>query len=102
MGAGLPVPAINVLVEGYLVDALWRQTGLVVELDGWEHHRGRGAFERDRARDVELRIAGYEVLRFTYLQLRDRPEQTIAAIRARLRWAGAIAGPGLGRAGGGR
>jgi len=35
---------------------------LVVETDGWRAHGSRLAFEADRARDVELKLAGYEVL----------------------------------------
>jgi hypothetical protein len=46
----LPPPSCNVLVEGYLVDAYWPARRLVAELDSWEFHRDRGAFERDRDR----------------------------------------------------
>lgn len=77
----LPMPAFNVLVCGLLVDAHWPRQRLVVELDGYEFHRGREAFERDRARDVELRLAGLTVLRFTWRQLRDRPDAVADALR---------------------
>lgn len=82
--AGLPLPSVNVMVEGHEVDALWRQAGLVVELDGWKHHGGRAAFERDRARDLRLGVAGYRVIRLTYRQLRDTPAEAIAAVRTLL------------------
>ena len=38
----------------YRVDFLWRDHGLVVEVDDWKSHRGRQAFEDDRARDAFL------------------------------------------------
>lgn len=42
---------------------------LVIELDGWEHHRDRDAFERDRRRDAECLRQGLIPLRFTSRQL---------------------------------
>ena len=79
--AGLPLPQMNVLVEGLEVDALWPEQRLVVEVDGWEFHKTRAAFERDRARDAQLLLAGYRVVRVTYLQLRDGPETVADTLR---------------------
>ena len=71
--AGLPLPAMNVVVEGEEVDAHWPGTTLVVELDSWEWHRARAAFERDRAKNLKLEAAGYSVVPLTHRQLtRDR------------------------------
>jgi very-short-patch-repair endonuclease len=39
-----------VRVGGFEVDFLWRERRLIVETDGFRHHRTRRAFERDRAR----------------------------------------------------
>jgi Protein of unknown function (DUF559) len=72
--AGLPLPATNVVIAGLEVDFLWRDARLVVELDGYEFHRTRAAFERDRERDAELKLDGYEVVRLTAKRLRDHPE----------------------------
>jgi very-short-patch-repair endonuclease len=44
---------------------------LVVELDSFEHHRDRAAFEADRARDRWLATRGLTCLRFTWRQVRD-------------------------------
>ena len=41
---GLPKPLTLATVHGYEVDALFAAQRLVVELDGWEFHRGRVAF----------------------------------------------------------
>lgn len=78
--AGLPMPSLNVLVEGFLVDAYWPAARLVVELDGYEYHRGREAFERDHAKIGRLRLAGYEVLPLTYRQLTEEPDWVVRAI----------------------
>ena len=45
----LPGYEANVLVEGELVDALWRQERVIVELDGFAYHKSRAQFEADRA-----------------------------------------------------
>jgi very-short-patch-repair endonuclease len=80
----LPVPNVNVRIGLYTADFLWARRRVVVETDGWRAHRGRLAFEEDHARDLELRLHGYEVLRFTYSQVVDEPARVAAALRARL------------------
>jgi very-short-patch-repair endonuclease len=69
----IPQPEVNVKIDRFEVDFLWRAEGLVVEVDGWESHGTRSAFEEDRTRDARLAVLGYEVVRFTWRQLtRDR------------------------------
>jgi very-short-patch-repair endonuclease len=82
--AALPVPETNVPLHGFVVDALWRDLRLVVEVDGYEYHGGRASFESDRARDATLVAAGYRVIRFTAVQLRDEPLVVIARLAAAL------------------
>lgn len=77
----LPLPEVNVPIGPFTVDFLWRDQRLVVETDGWEGHRGRQAFEDDRARDAYLRLHGYEVLRFTWRQLWKDPKSVVAVLR---------------------
>jgi hypothetical protein len=77
----LPLPACNVLVEGYLVDAFWAAGRLIVELDSWEFHGDRGAFEDDRERDAVLQAAGYRVVRITWRRLTEEPAGVAALIR---------------------
>lgn len=76
---------INAEVEGFECDALWRAERVIVEVDGFRAHRTRRAFQRDRDRDRVLTLAGYRVVRFTWADLRDRPELVAATIRALLR-----------------
>jgi very-short-patch-repair endonuclease len=80
----LPRPDVNVLVGRFVVDFLWRDQALIAETDGYRYHRGRLAFEDDRARDLELRLLGYEVVRFTYRQVSDEPARVASALRALL------------------
>jgi hypothetical protein len=81
---GIPAPAVNSLVEGYEADFSWRAQSLVVETDGHGDHGTRAAFERDRARDAELAVAGYRVLRFTDRQVKRAPDEVAATVRALL------------------
>jgi hypothetical protein len=82
--SGLPEPENNVLIGRHEVDFLWRHAMLVIEVDGYRYHRGAGAFEDDRARDLELRRQGFEVLRIGERQLVKRPQQVGVALTAAL------------------
>ena len=82
--AGLPLPETNVLLQfggvTYEADCLWRETGLIVELDGHEAHGTRSAFESDRERDRRMQVAGWRVIRVTWRQLRT-PEPLARDLR---------------------
>jgi very-short-patch-repair endonuclease len=82
--AGLPLPQLNVLVEGFLVDAYWPKERLVIELQSWEHHGQRQAFERDNSKLARLQVAGCRVLPFTDRQLRYERDWVIATVKAGL------------------
>lgn len=57
---------------------------LVVEVDSWTYHRGSVAFQDDHARDLDLRAAGYVVLRYTEKQLENEPDLITAELRRAL------------------
>ncbi len=78
----LPKPAVNIRIGGMTVDFCWVEQRLIVETDGYSSHRGRTAFEDDRARDLRLRALGFEVLRLSYRQVFDEPERVISVLRA--------------------
>jgi very-short-patch-repair endonuclease len=84
----LPMPRFNDWIilgaKRYQVDCHWPGTGQIVELDGWEGHGTRSAFQDDRERDRRLRVAGYSVTRLTWNQLRDEPEVLAADLRVLL------------------
>lgn len=77
----LPVPAVNTSIGAMTVDFCWPDRKLIVETDGYIAHRGRQAFEDDRARDLRLKGLGYEVLRLSYRQVSDEPAQVVAILR---------------------
>jgi very-short-patch-repair endonuclease len=75
--AQLPQPLVNVRVGGWTPDFLWPEEKVVLEVDGWDSHRHRHAFERDRKKDRVLHDAGYHVIRVTW---RHFTEETLALI----------------------
>lgn len=77
-------PEVNARVGPFIVDFLWRTHRLIVEVDGWESHGSRSAFESDRARDVELVTRGYEVLRFTWNRVTGDSAEVVRAIASLL------------------
>jgi very-short-patch-repair endonuclease len=76
----LPEPLVNARVGPFTVDFLWPEHRLIAELDGYRSHGHRSAFEADRARDVELRLLGYAVVRFTWRQIAARPGEVTTAL----------------------
>ena len=82
--AGLPMPQVNVLVAGIVVDMVWHESRLVVELDGHSYHRTRAAFENDRIRDATLQAAGYRVIRITHRRLEREPAGVVDLLRGLL------------------
>jgi very-short-patch-repair endonuclease len=71
--AGIGGFETNAWIRGHEVDFLWRDIGVVVELDGWDGHSGRIAFERDRLKIATLIAQGLSVFPVTGRQLRDDP-----------------------------
>lgn len=82
---GIPPPLPNEWVHGFEVDAYWPDARLAIELDSWEYHRGRGAFERDRAKIGDLRLFDIDVLPVTHRRLTDEREKLARIIRSALR-----------------
>jgi len=80
----IPSPEVNVRLGRWTVDFLWRRQRVVVETDFWAYHRGSVAWHDDHARDLDLRSAGYTVLRFDDAQLEDEPERVVADVAAAL------------------
>jgi very-short-patch-repair endonuclease len=82
--AGLPMPETNVPFGRFNLDFYWPRERLVVELDGYNFHRGPGAFGRDREKDLAVRNAGLEMLRFTGDHVLKRASMVLAAIAGEL------------------
>lgn len=69
--AGLPAPVQQHVVrrpDGSLarIDLAYPAERIAIELDGWEHHGRRSAFDRDRLRRNELTLLGWDVYQFTW------------------------------------
>ena len=86
--AGVPRPRVNVWVDlprgGVEVDFLWEAERLIVETDGWETHGTKVAFERDRERDIRLRLAEWNPVRITWRRIENAREAVTREVRALL------------------
>ncbi len=82
--SGLPHPVINGQIGGLQVDFHWPAQRVVVETDGGATHGHAIAFHRDRARDLELELANWHVIRLTWRQILHERARVIAALRRRL------------------
>ena len=78
---GFPRPEVNVSIEGYLCDFLWREQRVIVETDGQRAHGTTRARRRDPIKDADLQIAGWRVIRIPSVRLFREPE----AVRDQLR-----------------
>jgi hypothetical protein len=71
--AGLPRPAMNTFVAGHEIDAYWEAERFAVEVDGWDTHRTRQAFESDPLRQEDLKLAGIDSIRLTARRIEREP-----------------------------
>jgi hypothetical protein len=85
LAAGLPQPAMGWNEIGLELDVYWPEARFGVELDSWETHGTRGAFERDHERDEKLALAEIETIRVTEARFRDRPAAVMEAVATLLR-----------------
>jgi predicted transcriptional regulator of viral defense system len=83
----LPAPVMGAPLCGYLVDALFVAERVIVELDSWDFHKSKIAFETDRERDAETLAQGFVTIRMTWERIVQAPHreatrlQTILAKR---------------------
>ncbi len=68
------------------VDLLFRRAALVVELDSRTFHQSALDRDRDRRRDNDLMARGFRVLRVTWDDLTQRPDQVVAQVALARRW----------------
>lgn len=74
----------NAEAHGWEVDFLWRDLSFGVELDGWDGHSGRVAFERDRLKWAELEAQGVTLMPITGHQVMRDTAGVVARLRAAL------------------
>jgi very-short-patch-repair endonuclease len=69
-------------VGPYKVDVAFPKSKIAIEVDGWAFHSDQEAFQRDRKRQNHIALLGWQVLRFTWLDLVEYPQRVIAVIRS--------------------
>ncbi|MEW4568227.1 DUF559 domain-containing protein [Tautonia sp. JC769] len=65
----------------FLVDLLWPEGKVVVEIDGYSFHSSRASFSADRSRDYHLLISGFLVLRLPHDEVVQDPFLALDKIR---------------------
>jgi very-short-patch-repair endonuclease len=71
--ASLPRPATNLFIAGHEIDAYWEAERFAVEVDRWDTHRTRAAFEADPIRQEDLKLAGIDSIRLTARRIEREP-----------------------------
>jgi very-short-patch-repair endonuclease len=70
--------------ERWTIDIAFPEAKLAIEVDGWAWHTDVDRFRSDRRKGNALVRAGWQLLRFTWHDLTNRPAYVIAEIRAAL------------------
>lgn len=63
-----------------VVDVAFPALRLAIEVDGWAYHSDVDRFQRDRSKQNALITLGWTVLRFTWADLSERPQDVLALI----------------------
>ncbi len=80
--AGITGWRTNYPVGGYRVDVAFPAEKVAIETDGWAFHSDQEDFQHDRVRQNNIALLGWQVLRFTWLDLTEYPQRVIAVIRS--------------------
>ncbi len=79
--AGITGWKTNYRVAGYTADFAFPGPKLILETDGYAFHSDAEDFVNDRVRQNALILAGWQVLRFTWLDLTEYPDRVIAQVQ---------------------
>lgn len=71
----------NYRLSRYVIDVAFPTHKIAIETDGWAFHSDQEDFQHDRVRQNEIALMGWQVLRFTWLDLTEYPQRVIAEIR---------------------
>ena len=90
--SGMPRPTCQHAVEvdgrRYVLDFAYVQLRVAIEVDGRIGHAGDRGRQSDNERDTRLRLVGWDVYRFTYRDITERPDYFLTQIdRALSNWA---------------
>jgi hypothetical protein len=86
---GLPAPETQLVIRHAgrwigRVDFAWPDQRLVVEADGFEFHKDRASYRKDRRRGNALQRAGWAVLRFSWEDVVHDPDYVVELISSLL------------------
>jgi predicted transcriptional regulator of viral defense system len=81
---GERLPVLNIWVDNWEIDAYWPAERFAVEVDGWESHGSRKAFENDLLRQEEMKLAGIDCIRVSARRIETKPQQVAERIRTLL------------------
>ncbi|MFV9632834.1 type IV toxin-antitoxin system AbiEi family antitoxin domain-containing protein [Mycobacterium neumannii] len=80
--AGITGWQANYPVGRYRVDVGFKGPKVAIEVDGLAFHIGSDEFHQDRVRQNHITLLGWQVLRFTWLDLTEYPDRVIALIKS--------------------
>lgn len=83
--AGITGWKTNYPVGRYKVDFAFLAAKVVIEIDGLAFHSSTDDFHHDRVRQNDIMLLGWQVLRFTWLDLTEYPDRVIAIINHAIR-----------------
>jgi hypothetical protein len=81
--SGLPRPATGWNVVGHEVDVFWPELDFGIELDAYETHGSRRAFETDHDRDLDFALAGVATIRISERRFRREPGEIVERVAER-------------------
>jgi hypothetical protein len=81
---GVSSPVLNCWEGKWEIDAYWPAERFAVEVDGWETHGSREAFENDRLRQEEMKLAGIDCISISARRIETEPRQVAQNIRVLL------------------
>ncbi|MBK8293968.1 MAG: DUF559 domain-containing protein [Solirubrobacterales bacterium] len=73
-------PLINSYVCGEEVDFFWPDANLIIEVDGYEFHRGRMTRDKDIRKENLLKRAGHQVHRFSHWMITREIEEVMELV----------------------
>ncbi len=68
----------NYPLAGYRIDVAFPKQKIAIEVDGLAFHSDSEDFHRDRKRQNAIVLLGWQVLRFTWLDLTEYPQRVVA------------------------
>ena len=79
--AGIKGWRTNYPIGVYKVDVAFPKQKVAIETDGWAFHSSQEDFQNDRERQNKIALLGWQVLRFTWLDLTEYPQRVLTLIR---------------------